>query len=182
MGAPIAAAPVISIDRANSPWQGYTNSAEEEARGKSIAAVAIAADFERLGHLARFAVGGDPLLAIDRKQRRVVVNARFFSNLQRADGTRIRKDEMVTVGKVIDGSLRMRGRDLVTFLLCAELIQTYLHIGSKLMLAEERDDAGAYTVHVEGTHVYFTNHRHEPSFQFDVRIDKKTGDITVVGK
>lgn len=182
MGAPVAAVQQISVDRGQSPWQGYTSSAEEEARGRSIAAVALLPKMERPAHLERFAVGGEALLAIDREGRRVVVNARYFSNLERVDGTRLGKGDRHILGKVVDAALRARGRELVTFLLSAELIQTYAHIGSKLNLTEEKDAPGSYVVRVTGTHVYFTNRRNEGSLDFEVRVDKQSGELSVVGR
>ena len=190
MSAPVitnAATEVLRIDRGQSPWLDYTASADEEARGKHIAAVVIEPSYERPKQLQRFVVGGgargdEPLLAIDRAGRRVVVNRRVFTNLDRVDATRIGKDETAVLGRVIDPSFYTRGRELATFLLLGELVQTYAHIGSKLTLIEERDTATHYVVRVTGSHVYFTNHRNESRLDFSLTLDKQNGELRVSGK
>lgn len=182
MSAPAAISAPFLVDRSSSPWQGYTSTAEEEARGKQLAAVAIEPSFERPKHLERFAQGGEPLLAIDRKQRRVVVNQKFFSKIARADVTRLGRNDHATLGQVIDPALRARGKDVVLFLLTSELIQTYIHMGSRLTLAELQDDAAGYRARITGSHVFFTNSRHEEKLDFEVLLDRKTGEVIVTGR
>lgn len=184
MSTPVVATPAaepIHVERGNSPWQGYTSSAEEEERGRHIAAVVVEPHLARPPHLARFTLDGEPLLVIDRTQRRVVVNQRAFSAIERVDATRLGKGDRAVLGRVVDAKLRARGRELVTFLVSSELIQTYMHIGAKLTLGADDDSAKTYRVRVTGTHVYFTNSRHESRLDFEVAIDKQSGEIVVTG-
>lgn len=186
MSAPVITNEVISVDRGQSPWLEYTASADEEARGRHIAAVAILPAYERPKQLARYVVGSaasdEPLLAIDRAARRVVVNRRVLTDIDRVDATRIAKGETALLGRVVDPSWQKRGRELATFLLQSELVQTYAHIGSKLTLVEERDTPTQYSVRVTGSHVYFTNHRNESRLDFSLTLDKQNGELRVSGK
>lgn len=191
MSATVMANEVLSVDRGQSPWLDYTASAEEEARGRHIAAVAMLPAYERPKQLLRYVGGGgggggapgdEPLLAIDRAGRRVVVNRRVFTDIDRVDATRIAKGETALLGRVVDPSWQKRGRELATFLLQSELVQTYAHIGSKLKLVEERDTPTHYSVRVTGSHVYFTNHRNESRLDFSITLDKQNGELRVSGK
>lgn len=187
MSTTVVANEVLSVDRGQSPWLDYTASAEEEARGRHIAAVAMLPAYERPKQLLRYVVGSgapgdEPLLAIDRTGRRVVVNRRVFTDIDRVDATRIAKGETALLGRVLDPSWHKRGRELAKFLLQSELVQTYAHIGSKLTLVEERDTPTLYSVRVIGSHVYFTNHRNESRLDFSITLDKQNGELRVSGK
>lgn len=166
----------LSIDRGQSPWQGYTSSAAEEAAGKHVFAVADLGKLEKVAHLAKYDVGGLPLLAIDREQRRVVVSAGHFSDLERADGTRAGVTKM---GTVKSDALKKKPRELALFLVESQLVQTYWHLESKLCLDSEDDGEARYTARFTGSHVYFTNKRHEKPVRFQVVLDKATGALTV---
>lgn len=172
----------ISAGRGTSPWQGYTGSYEEEQRGKRVIAVKIAPEHERPAHLDRYTVDGEPLLAIDRKNRRVIVNEKHLSDIERPDATRLGSDERFVVGTVKTKALLSRPRDLTRFLVESELIQTYAHLESELSLVEEDDGSKLYRATLTGRHVYYTNEANEGPLSFVVEIDKKTGTVTILGR
>ncbi|MGC4117952.1 MAG: hypothetical protein QM765_26070 [Myxococcales bacterium] len=166
----------LSVDRGQSPWQGFTSSAEEEAAGKHVAAVADLSKLERVPHLAKYDVAGKPLLAIDRDRQRVVVSAEHFTDLERADGTRAGTTKL---GTVKSAALRAKPRELVLFLVESQLIQTYWHLESKLCLDSEEDGAQRYRARFSGTHLFFTSKRNEKPLSFQVTLDKVSGLVEV---
>lgn len=172
----------ISVNRGNSPWQGYTGSHDEEQRGKLVRAVKIAAEYERPRHLERYCMGGEPLLAIDRKRRRVVVNEKYLSDIRRPDATRIGAGERLALGTVKARALLSRPKDLTRFLLESELIETYAHLESELRIIEEDDRPSTYRAAVKGHHVYYTHEEHRAPLSFAVEIDRRTGEVTVLGQ
>lgn len=170
------------IDRGQSPWQGYTESYQQEQAGKSIAAIPMTATFEPLPHLASFSLSGTPFLAIDRAARRVVVNNAVFSDLKRPDTTRMKPGTKFVMGKIVSESLLARPWEVVAFLLESQLIETYQHLEATFSLQSEEESAENYQVVFKGTHIYFTNDRNEDPIAFRVTIDKKTGEIIVTGE
>ena len=49
-------------------------------------------------------------------------------------------------------------------------------------LAELQDDATGYRARITGSHVFFTSSRHEEKLDFEVLLDRKTGDVIVTGR
>jgi len=165
----------LNVERGQSPWQGYTGSAKEEEDGKRVAAVADLSKLERVPHLAAYELGGKPLLAIDREHRRVVVSSEHFSELSRADVTRSGKTELGTV----KSAARADPRKLVLFLVESQLIQSLAHVESHVCLQQEKLGPKEYRAHFTGSHVYFTNRRHEEPLDFDVLLDLESGLLRV---
>ena len=169
------------ITRDQSPWQNYTNSWAEEQAGKTIAAADITQDMEFVPHLASFTFEGTPFLAIDRKNRRVVVSSRCFSELRRPDVTNLPAGEEIVMGRILAANLLERAPELVEFLLESQLIETYHHLEASLKCIEQNNTKTAFAASFTGRHVYYTNDRNEASIAFRIRIDKKTGEITLTG-
>lgn len=182
-GEPVAkrCKPEYFITRDQSPWQNYTNSWAEEQAGKTIAATDVTQDIERVPHLASFTFEDTPLLAIDRANKRVVVSSRCFSEIHRPDVTNLPAGEEVVMGRVVEPKLLERTPELVEFLLESQLIETYHHLEASLKCIEQNNTKTAFTASFTGRHVYYTNDRNEASFAFRIRIDKKTGEITLTG-
>ena len=169
-------------ERGQSPWQNYTRDYKEEQAGKTISAVKITDEMERVPHLASYSMDGKPLLAIDRAHQRVVVNESFFGELKRPDVTRMRAGESVAVGKIIEPKLLEDPGFLVSFLIESQLIETYQHLEATIKLKGEKNTPESFVAGFEGTHIYFTNDRNEDPIRFNVTIDKKTGEILVLGE
>src|SRR5688572_28519693 len=89
----------FECQRSQSPWNGFTQSFDEEQRGMKISAAPIYAAYERLPKIDAL-LPGEPLLAIDRKGKRVVANAKLFSDLARIDATGLSKDTRRVLGTV----------------------------------------------------------------------------------
>jgi hypothetical protein len=171
----------LQISSATNPWSGYTSNYQEEQAGKTIRAVPMEQSYERLPGLAAYSGPGGPALAVDRKQKRVVVNTAYFTELQRVDATRQGSgDKNTIIGQYKDLRFSvLTPRRLVLFLLESQIIQTYWHVESHLCLTREEDSPGSYTAHFTGTHIYFTNERNERSLSFSVVVDKKTGRMGI---
>ncbi len=126
-----------------------------------------------------YQIGGTPLLWHTADKAGVVVNAAVLSDLVVGDATRMRAGESATIGQLTELGLgKMPGRELVTFLIRARAIATYVHIGSELCLVEEHDDGGSYTARFTGEHTYFTNEQNVEPLAFVVTIDP-AGVITL---
>jgi hypothetical protein len=133
--------------------------------------------------VAAFTVGGAPLLWFTPDRRSVVVDAASFSDLAVVDPTRMRVGEVATVGTVREPVRQaLSGRELTRFLILAGVLRVYWHIEADVCIeAESTGQDGAYQARVSGTHVYFTNDRHEGHFAFVLGI-APDGTITVTNR
>lgn len=175
----------LRVSRGASPWSGLTSSAEEERSGKHLKADAIDGKlFTPLQSLRKYNIGGAPLLGKSMERRRVVINKRFFSDIERGDATRMKvgdKEAPAVMGKILNRSFKsLKPRDLALFLVEAEIVVTYWHIESNLCLFKEEDSDGIYTAYFKGSHTYYTNERNDPHIEFGIRIDKKSGELSLV--
>jgi hypothetical protein len=168
------------VERAHSPWREYTGSAAEEQAGYAVAA-GVVAGLERLPHLARYELDGEPYLAVDRPRRRVVLNERFFGPFIRPDAPRLAAGERVRIGTVKEPRITAVPVELVSFLIEAELIRTYWHVEARLGLEELVPAEGGVSALVEGRHVYYTDRRHEELVRFRIEVTTATGAVDVVG-
>lgn len=160
------------IDRGSSPWRGFTSSAEEEAAGRTVEALAFPAE----GYEP---VPGMPAVARSEGKRRVAVDAALFSTLHRADATRSR-EAPVSIGRCTERALRsMSPREMAGFLIASQIVITYWHVESSLCLFGETDDGTWYTASFRGSHVYFTNKRNEEPLSFRIRIGRKSGEMVL---
>jgi hypothetical protein len=169
----------LSVHRGESPWLGFTSSADEEERGRHVEALASLEGLEVPARLARYVDGNAPWLAVDRERRVVVVNARVFGNLTRVDVTSLARGETRTVGRVMAPVAVTRARDVVLFLLESQVIQTFIHLEADLRLVREEDRDARLSVHVEGVHRFFTHRKNERPLAFFVTVDKGQGEVTV---
>lgn len=171
----------LLVDRGESPWQGYTATAQEEEDGRHVAAVVSTAGLDVPPRLTRYQDGGLPWLAVDRTKRAVVVLASVFGNLKRVDVTRLPQPEVRTLGTVTPALAGSRARDVVVFLLESQVIQTFIHMEAELRLEREEETPAAYAAHFTGVHRFYTNKKNERALAFVVRVEKNTGAISVTG-
>jgi hypothetical protein len=170
------------VRRGDSPWHGYTSSAQEEAAGSHVQAVALAPGFEAPASLARYAAGGRPLLAIDRKARRVHVEAAFFSDLDRPDATRLEKGARAVIGTLKQMPPGLDYAAVGRFLVESQIIRTYWHIEARLCPGAVQDDAVAWRLELGGVHTYCTDRCQDDPVAFAVRIDKQSGEMSIEGR
>lgn len=167
------------IDGTTNPWKGFTGSYEEEENSKFVEAGKIdGTEFMALPFLSDFNKNDVIMLGRSEKKRKVIINQEFFSDMQRTDATGNNKDKVLGNYKDLSFSY-FSPRELIVFLLKAQLIITYWHIESNLCLDLEEDSKDVYKAHFSGEHIYFTNRKNVNSLAFSVSIDKKSGTITV---
>ena len=174
----------LQVNSATNSWTGFTGSFEEEKAGFTVEATVLDPAWAKLDTLANYAIDGDPLISIDRKNRRVHLSAVHFSgSFERIDATRIAAAARKLCGYVKASSpLLKQPGNLVRFLLQSHLIRTYMHLESNLHLIREvHSEDGRFVSQWQGEHVYFTNERNVSSIQFSVILDARTGMIEVAG-
>jgi hypothetical protein len=131
---------------------------------------------EALEKLSRLdAIVGHPLIAIDRKALRVVVNDKHLSALERVDVLRLAAKDKHVVGTVKDKALLVDLRKLATFFVASSIVQTYAHMASHLRIVKESDGSFEF----DGEHEYYTNKRNVARVHFLLSIDKTSGVVTV---
>ena len=111
-------------------------------------------------------------------EREAVVDAAVFSPLVQADATRIWPGERLVVGRLVPGAAEPR--EVVRFLLRAELVGTYRHLSSELCWRDEERTESGYRACFSGTHLYYTTSRNIDPLAFEVHIGTD-GLIEVVG-
>lgn len=168
------------VERARSPWRGYTSSYEEEQAGYAVAAAAVAT-LERIPHLAAYELDGEPFMAVDRAGRRVVLNERFFGPFVRPDLPRLGVGERVDIGTVKDRRILADPLALVGFLIESEIVRTYWHVEASLRLVELAESDDGFQAMVRGSHTYFTNDRNEDRYAFRIEVNTRSGAVWVVG-
>lgn len=171
----------LLITRADCPWVGMTDSYEKEQTTKLVKAQALGRTHTPFASLKTFDQP-DILLAKDDKKKEVHINPQYFSDLRRGDATRLAKNAEHALGTFRDLSFkRLSPAKLVDFLLLAQIVETYWHLEADLCLTGEEDKADQYRADFRGTHRYCTNRCEEERFAFSIRIDKKSGAMTLIG-
>ncbi len=172
----------LHVSRGDCPWLDMTDGYEQEQANKHVKAVAF--DGVASGGLPSLAEFDKPdlLMIRDAAKKKVSVNSRYFSDLERGDATRLGMGQVHILGKFLDLTFtRLKPRDLVMFLIKSQVIETYWHLEVELKFIREEDRPEAYQAWFYGVHTYYTNERHDKQFAFVVSIDKKTGEMTLTG-
>lgn len=168
-----------AIDRGADPWHGLTGTAEAEERSRHIRAVAGPPQGFAPLVASGLVLNGKPLLF--RGKSEVVVDGSFFSDLERADATRLSPGHSTRVGTARTDEA-LRPDFLVPFLLQSQIIITYWHTNADLHLVkEERRDALRCFV-IEGEHHYYTNHHNVQHIRFSICANPTTREISVSGE
>lgn len=172
----------MTVSGVDCPWNGMTDNYQQEQSNKFVQAVSMdGVTNSALPSLAEFETP-DVLMVRDVAQKRVTVNSRYFSDLQRGDATRLATGVPHRLGMFRDLTFaRLKPRDLVMFMVKAQIVETYWHIEAELKLAHEEDAPETYRAWFSGTHTYFTNEQNIDSLAFVVTINKKTGEMTLTG-
>jgi hypothetical protein len=145
-------------------------------------AAAIDATHVPVKATARFTVDGAPVLYFTADGAQAIVDARVFSALTAVDATGITAGTTATVGVLQPGARgKLTSRDVVEFLVRADAIRTWAHIGSELCLVAESESDPAFTAEFTGEHVYFTNQENHGRLAFVVTI-AGDGTVTVTGR
>ena len=171
----------LLITRTDCPWVGMTDSYEKEQATKLVKANALGSTHTPFAALKAFDQP-DVLLAKDAQRKEVHINKNHFSDLRRGDATRLGKGIEHQIGTFRDLAFkRLNPRQLVLFLLQAQIIETYWHLEAELCMVSEEDKPESYRAQFRGVHRYCTNSCEEDAFAFTVHINKKTGGLSLIG-
>ncbi|MFH0798714.1 MAG: hypothetical protein V2A66_00875 [Pseudomonadota bacterium] len=169
----------FTVSRGECPWAGIVSGYDEQEAAKTVRAErAPWGKLEVMKGLEKYRTGGEPLLAVDKERRVAVVNARYFSQLKRIDATSAMPGPGQLIGKVLRPGA-IAPEKLAHFLLESQVIETYRHLEADLCLQREEKKEGVYTAFFSGVHKYCTNECHETPFKFFIRIDGKSGEMSV---
>jgi hypothetical protein len=146
------------------------------------AAAAIAKDQAAVKVVSQFQISGHPLLYFTEDRKAVVVDKRYFSDLAAIDVPGLPKGERKVVGTATaEARAAMKGREILEFLVKTDVLRIYWHVEGEACLLTEDSSAGAYKAEIEGSHIYFTNHRNQKQFAltFEIAAD---GTMAVTGR
>ena len=120
-----------------------------------------------------------PFLWMTPDRKEAVVDQRFFSDLAVIEVVGGLPQE-TQIGLATPELLRRMPLPIITrFLLQSEIIQTYWHLKAELCPVSENQTADLYEQNFQAQHSYCTNECVTQPYTFTVRINKRTGAITV---
>ncbi len=119
----------------------------------------------------------DNLIGLD-KNKKVVVNNKYFSELTLRDATDV--DERQMIGSYVDTSTTYTPREIITFLLKSQIVGTYWHLHADLCLTQEDEDDVMYRAHFTGSHEYCTNECISEDYEFAIELNKQTGQLSLL--
>jgi hypothetical protein len=173
----------LEIVSSTNPWRGLTGSYKQEEENKHIKTVTIdSGKTIIMQNLKQYNFGNEIFLALAENPKKVLVNKKYFSNLEKRDAIRITSGEEKLIGKFMDTTFRsMSPEKLVLFLLESQIITTYWHLNSELCLVKEENQKDVYTAYFTGFHKYCTNKCEQDAYKFSVKINKKSGEMFLSG-
>lgn len=166
------------VSRDGNPWHGMTDTAAQEEKN-----LQIRADQPRGTAVSGEAVlfNGAPVLYRLEAEKEVIVDARVFGPLVRADATRLKPGELKRIGQAASQDA-LRPSFLLPFLLQGQIIITYWHTDSLLRLVREETKSGRICYVFEGEHHYYTNQKNTGSVRFAVCVDNRSKEIFAEGR
>ncbi len=137
----------------------------------------------------QIAVNGSPVLFyIDMDEKddwgvyAIHENPHYFKHLEAIDATSLKK------GRHLIGQLNtdfqetgISHKSLVRILLKLPIIKSYAHLHADFYLLEEADQKEMYSVSYKVEWHYCTNDCFDPVYKMKIEVDKKTGEIVVIG-
>ncbi len=172
----------FSVSRDESPWNGFTSSFEEEEKGKHIQSKSFPpSEYEELRSPSDIMLEKTSILARSESKREVVVNAFYFSNLERVDVTKLKFGESISIGTI-------RAKELIplswllAFLIKGQILITYWHTDAEVKIIAKNDTEDSEIFHLSGTHHYYTNQKNTSNFKFAIRLHKQSNEISVFGE
>jgi len=169
------------ITRDTNPWQGMTESSAQEARNRTVRAVALPLAGCAPVSLPEVQWRGRALLHRGEAAREIVVDSAAFSILKRVDAARLKPGEEHRIGQAVQAELQ-EPQFLLPFLLRAEIVQTYWHTDSQLRLTGLAWKNNRTCFQFDGEHHYYTNEKNTDPLHFAICTDAKTREIFVTGR
>lgn len=168
--------------RHENPWSGLTDSAEAETKTRHIRALKLPADkFNRIKPIEGILSADEYILMRLPESREVTVNAVYFSDLNRPDVTRTLAPQPYRIGTATPVAMkRFSPLQLLTILIQYQVIQTYIHVESTVLLARETRTGDRWLADLRGQHIYYTNEKNTKDFAFRFSLDLKTGEMLIL--
>ncbi len=180
------AAPVprlkLHIERHDNPWSGLTDSAEAEQATLVVPAVKlIRSDDNTIRLFDDLVTSPDYILYRAPGEKRVSVNPKYFSFLNRVDVTGGLAPEGVYVGEVTRQGLQQFSlRNIALILLRGQILRSYWHLEAELELVAELQKESEYQAHFTGRHRYCTNRCQWQPMAFVISINSKNQTLRVL--
>ncbi|MDH5655156.1 MAG: hypothetical protein OEZ34_04575 [Spirochaetia bacterium] len=132
--------------------------------------------------LAKYSFRSRPWAVLDPKKEALLFNGNIFKKLYRISVHDLPSGETKKAGMLSRAALKnIPLRNIILFLIESEMIETYIHVESKLCLAREENGNDFYRAYFTGKHYYYTNEENIVPVSFSVSIHKKTGEISAAG-
>ncbi|WCL49145.1 hypothetical protein [Leptospira sp. GIMC2001] len=170
----------ILSDRSENPWAGFTNSWEEEEKSKIVQSAQPNSSYTGLIQSNEMLFENKPILYRSEKERKVIVDRRFFSDLVRVDATKLGSSEKIIIGQARDLGI-MEPAFILRFLIRSQIIQTYIHTDSELEFIREEEKGMEKWYHFQGEHHYYTNSKNTGILKFIIILNFKTMEIATLG-
>ncbi|MBD3363249.1 hypothetical protein GF362_06010 [Candidatus Dojkabacteria bacterium] len=122
-----------------------------------------------------------PLLFIKTfNENEVYINFNYFEKLKvtNVTGDKMEKTRIGTYKELEFKELTPR--EVSEFLIRSGVIQTYQHLGATICLSNEIENQNIYKASYQAEHELCTNECFVLKYEFQIHIDKKTGDIDVL--
>lgn len=171
----------IISHRSESPWTGFTNTWEEEEKSRIVQSAKPNNNYIEIIQYKEFLFENKPILFQSDKERKVIVDNEYFSDLNRIDATKLNKLERGIIGKAKNPKV-LQPEFLLPFLIRSQIIQTLIHTDSELEFIREEDKGNEKWFYFQGEHHYYTNSKNTSLLNFIVTIDYSTQEISIIGE
>lgn len=171
----------IISHRSESPWAGFTSSWEEEEKSRIVQSDKPNNNYIEIIQYKEFLFENIPILFQSNKERKVIVDNEYFSDLNRIDATKLNKLERGIIGKAKNPKV-LQPEFLLPFLIRSQIIQTLIHTDSELEFIREEDKGNEKWFYFQGEHHYYTNSKNTSLLNFIVTIDYFTQEISIIGE
>ncbi|MCG9873699.1 MAG: hypothetical protein MH321_02805 [Leptospiraceae bacterium] len=171
----------IISHRSESPWTGFTNTWEEEEKSRIVQSAKPNSDFIEIIEFKELLFENRPILFISNKERKVIVDNEYFSDLNRIDATKLNKLERGIIGKAKNPKV-LQAEFILPFLIRSQIIQTFIHTDSELEFIREEDKGNEKWFFFRGEHHYYTNSKNTSLLNFIISIDYSTLEISIIGE
>lgn len=171
----------IISHRSENPWAEFTSSWEEEEKSRTIQSAKPNSDFKEIIEFKELLFESRPILFKSNKERKVIVDNEYFSDLNRIDATKLNKLERGIIGKAKNPKV-LQPEFLLPFLIRSQIIQTLIHTDSELEFIRDEERGNEKWFYFQGEHHYYTNSKNTSPLNFAVIVNDKTLEISVLGQ
>jgi len=118
------------------------------------------------------------IFATDNSTSNLVVNEKYFSDLNKVDATRIEDAKLIGITTTYIQE-KLTPREIFTLLIETQIIQTYWHLGATICLETEENTPENYIANYSASHEYCTNKCQSEEYTFQINLNKESGEIKI---